>query len=353
MSKLLSPVELGDLKLANRVVMAPMTRSRATADHVPTDIMVDYYAQRASAGLIVAEGTATSAVGTGYCRTPGIYSEEQIAAWAKVTQAVHAAGGKIVLQLMHVGRVATHYNKPEGAETVAPSPVQAEIKLFTDSQGMVAPDVPRELSTAEVQSVIDEHVTAAQNARRAGFDGVELHCTSGYLPMQFMASGSNQRSDQYGGSVENRVRFPAEIISAMAQAIGAGRVGYRMRLGNPFNDIKDEDPVATAVALMKAVSHLDLAYLHMMNPHKPGLDVFELAKEHANTQLILNDSFDLSQAKAAMENGVGSAVSFGRYFIANPDLVSRFANDHVLADFDKSNVYTPGPAGYTDYPAFS
>lgn len=353
MSELYTPIDLGDIKLSNRIVMAPMTRSRASHDSLPTDIMTEYYRQRASAGLIIVEGTSPSAAGIGYCRTPGIYSESQIEAWQKVTKAVHAEGGKIVIQLMHVGRVSSEHNKPKNAETVAPSAIAANIKIFTDEHGLVAPDSPRALDTNEVKSVIEEYRVAAANARRAGFDGVELHCTSGYLPMQFMASGSNTRTDEYGGSTENRVRFPAEVLKVMAEEIGAGRVGYRLRLGNTFNDIHDEDPVATAVALMDAVSDLGLAYVHMMDPHTPGLDVFELARKHSGTQLILNDGFDAATASKAIKNGEGVAVSFGRDYIANPDLVERLKNEQPLSTFNTGNLYTPGPAGYTDYPEYS
>ena len=264
MSILFEPVRLGDLELANRIVMAPMTRSRADQHGVPTAEMVEYYRQRASAGLIVAEGTAPSASGLGYCRTPAIYNAEQIAAWKAVTDAVHAEGGLIVLQLMHVGRASSAHNKPAGATTVAPSALRARTQLFTDTAGMVDTDEPRALSLQEIAQVIEEYRQAALNAREAGFDGVELHCTSGYLPMQFMASGSNLRDDQYGGSVENRVRFPAQVLAAMASAIGAGRVALRLCPGNPFNDIDDEDPMATAVALCKAAEPMGLAYVHIM-----------------------------------------------------------------------------------------
>jgi len=259
MSILFEPVRLGELELANRIVMAPMTRSRADQQGVPTTEMVEYYRQRASAGLIVAEGTAPSADGLGYCRTPAIYSAGQIAAWKAVTDAVHAEGGLIVLQLMHVGRASSVLNQPAGAATVAPSALRARTHLFTDAAGMVDTDEPQALSLNDIAQVIEEYRQAALNAREAGFDGVELHCTSGYLPMQFMASGSNLRTDRYGGSVENRVRFPVEVLSAMAQAIGAGRVGMRLCPGNPFNDIQDDDPLATAEALCKAAEPLDLA----------------------------------------------------------------------------------------------
>lgn len=353
MSLLFEPVRLGELELNNRIVMAPMTRSRASARAVPTAEMVDYYRQRASAGLIVAEGTAPSANGLGYCRTPAIYNAEQIAAWQAVTRAVHDEGGTITLQLMHVGRAASQHNKPQDAETVAPSPLRARTQVFTDVAGMVDTDEPRALALEEIATVIEEYRRAALNAREAGFDGVELHCTSGYLPMQFMASESNQRSDAYGGSAVNRVRFPAEVLAAMATAIGAGRVGFRMCPGNTFNDIGDADPAATAVALCSAVESLGLAYLHIMRSPLATLDAFELAQRHCSSGLILNDGFDGASAAAAIEAGQGAAVSFARHFIGNPDLVERLRLGQPLVGFDRKTLYTAGARGYSDYENWS
>ena len=350
MSILFEPVRLGELELANRIVMAPMTRSRADQHGVPTPEIVEYYRQRASAGLIVAEGTAPSASGLGYCRTPAIYNEQQIAAWKAVTDAVHAEGGLIVLQLMHVGRASSAHNKPAGAATVAPSPLRARTQLFTDTAGMVDTDEPQALSLQDIALVIEEYRQAALNAREAGFDGVELHCTSGYLPMQFMASGSNLREDQYGGSVDNRVRFPAQVLAAMASAIGAGRVALRLCPGNPFNDIDDEDPLATAVALCKAAEPMGLAYVHIMRSPLAELDAFALAQRHCSNGLILNDGFDGESAEAALQAGQGDAVSFARHFIANPDLVERLRKGLPLARFDRKTLYSPGPEGYSDYP---
>ena len=350
MSILFEPVRLGELELANRIVMAPMTRSRADQHGVPTAEMVEYYRQRATAGLIVAEGTAPSASGLGYCRTPAIYNAKQIVAWKAVTDAVHAEGGLIVLQLMHVGRASSAHNKPAGAATVAPSALRARTQLFTDTAGMVDTDEPQAMSLQDIEQVIEEYRQAALNAREAGFDGVELHCTSGYLPMQFMASGSNLREDQYGGSVENRVRFPAQVLAAMASAIGAGRVALRLCPGNPFNDIDDEDPLATAVALCKAAEPMGLAYVHIMRSPLAGLDAFALAQRHCSNGLILNDGFDGESAAAALQAGQGEAVSFARHFIANPDLVERLRKGLPLARFDRKTLYSPGPEGYSDYP---
>ncbi len=350
MSILFEPLRLGELELSNRIVMAPMTRSRATAQAVPTAEMVDYYRQRASAGLIIAEGTAPSADGLGYCRTPAIYNSAQIEGWRQITRAVRNAGGRMVLQLMHVGRAASWQNKPVGARTVAPSAIRARTQVFCDGAGLVDTDEPQALSLEDIDRVIEQYRRAALNAREAGFEGVELHCTSGYLPMQFMASGSNQRSDGYGGAVANRVRFPAQVLAAMAAAIGPGRVGFRLCPGNPYNDISDADPAATAQALCEQVEPLGLAYLHIMRSPLAALDAFALARSHSSSGLILNDGFDGPSAAAAIEAGQGAAVSFARHFIGNPDLVERLRAGLPLAGFDRKTLYTKGSPGYSDYP---
>lgn len=351
MSKLFEPAEFGELKLKNRVVMAPMTRSRATNNAVPTPEMVDYYAQRASAGMIIAEGTSPSADGIGYCRTPGIYTAEQIAAWRKVTEAVHAEGGTIVLQLMHCGRVATHHNKPAGTKTVGPSAIKADVELFTDTVGMAPTDEPRELSNSEVYEVIEEYRQAALNAREAGFDGVELHGTSGYLPMQFMSETANQRTDEFGGSVENRVRFPLLVLAAMSEAIGCGRVGFRFCPGNKFNDVYDSQPAETLQALLDGIANMNLAYFHIMKAHTRKVDAFKTARENFKGALIINDGFELETASQAVAEGAADAVSFARHFIANPNLVERFISGRELAKFNRDTLYSPGPKGYIDYPA--
>ena len=350
LSHLFSPVRMGELELANRIVMAPMTRNRADAQGVPGELMVDYYAQRAEAGLIVAEGAWPSAEGQAYCRQPGIATAAHVAGWRKVTDAVHARGGCIVLQVMHGGRIGSHHIKGEGVATVAPSAIRAAGEVFTDSAGMQPYDTPRALSTDEVRAVVAEHVQAAIKAREAGFDGVELHCTSGYLPMQFMCSGTNQRTDAYGGSVANRVRFVAECLQAMAAAIGAGRVGLRFRVGNSYNDIQDEDTVATHAELLRQVKDMGLAYAHVMRAETPGVDAFALARAGFDGSLILNDGFDAAAAEAALQAGQGAAVSFARDFIGNPDLVRRLREGLALARFDRRTLYTPGAAGYSDYP---
>ena len=350
MQKLLSPTQFGALELANRIVMAPMTRSRATAvGDLVTDLHVEYYRQRASAGLIISEGTQPSPNGKGYCRTPGIYNAEQVQAWRRVTDAVHDAGGKIVCQLMHVGRVASHLNKDEGAETVAPSAITAQGEIFTE-QGMQPLDPPRALTLDEISSVIDEFRVAALNAAAAGFDGVELHCTSGYLPAQFLATGSNQRSDAYGGSVENRCRFPLEVLAVLAEAIGAERVGFRICPGHPFNDLHDDNPEETFDFFLSEAARLGLAYLHVIRMPSTGLDNLAIAKTQFGNNLIINESYDAEEAEAALAAGDGQAVSFGRPFIGNPDFVRRVREGLPLADMDVKTLYIEGPKGYIDYP---
>ncbi len=348
---LFTPLALGQLQLENRVVMAPMTRSRAGADGMPNELMLAYYRQRASAGMIISEGIAPSAAGLGYCRTPGIYSQQQVAQWRRITDAVHARGGTMVAQIMHVGRVSNSLNKPQGADTVAPSAIQARGEIYTDQAGMQPLDSPRELSTAEVGEVIEEYRQATVNAYEAGFDGVELHCTSGYLPAQFLSTGSNQRDDQYGGSVANRCRFALDVLAAMASVDGAGRVGMRICPGNPFNDLSDENPQETFDHLLQQASGLGLAYLHAIRLPRGPVDNLALGRRYFADRLIGNDSYTFEEATDAVRSGQLTAVSFGRYFIANPDLAERFREGKQLADFDLATLYTPGEDGYSSYPA--
>lgn len=351
MANLFSPGSLGDVELSNRIVMAPMTRSRAGEGDVPTALTVEYYRQRATAGLIVTEGAQPSANGKGYCRTPGIHTPEQVAAWRQVVEAVHEEGGRIALQIMHCGRIAHPDNQLPGAEIVAPSAVQARGQIYTDTAGMQDHGMPRALETAEIPGVIEEYRQATINAFEAGFDAVELHCTSGYLPAQFLSTGTNQRTDQYGGSVANRIRFVVEVLEAMGSVAGAGRVGMRICPGNPFNDLQDDDPRETFAALLDAVRPMGLAWLHVIRLPRGPVDNLALAREHFGGPLIINESYSRDEADAAIQAGEATAVSFGRPFIANPDLVERFRRNAPLADFDLATLYTPGSKGYTDYPA--
>lgn len=346
---LLSAGKLGSIDIANRVVMAPMTRNRADADGTPNDIMRDYYTQRASAGLIVAEGTWPVAAGQAYNRQPGIETVKHIKGWLAVTDAVHKAGGKIVLQIMHAGRIGSHHIKGANVPTVAPSAIQARGEVHTDSAGMQPYDMPVELSTQQVWQVIDEHRQAAKNALKAGFDGVELHCTSGYLPMQFLCSDANQRSDEFGVSVEGRAKFAEQCLRAMASIFGAGRVGLRMNPGNRFNDTKDADPKASHIALLNAISDLNLGYLHMMRAPIDSIDAFKIGREEFTGSLIINDGFDANSASQAIESNQAEAVSFARHYVSNPDFVERIASELPLTKFDRKTLYTPGALGYSDY----
>lgn len=351
MKELFDPVALGALTLRNRIVMSPMTRSRAGAGDVPTDLHAQYYGQRASAGLIVTEGVQPSPAGKGYCRTPGIYSPAQIAGWAGVARAVHAEGGLIVVQLMHCGRIAARINKADESDIVAPSAIRAKARIFTDQSGLVPMDEPRALSTEEVGAVIGEYRQAAINAREAGLDGVELHASSGYLPMQFLSSNTNRRTDRYGGSVENRIRFVIEVLEAMGEAIGFDRVGLRSSPGLGFNDIDDDDPAETYGLLFDRASDLGLAYLHLVRNVTPKVDNYALTRAHWRGPLILNNELTGTEAAAVLRSGGADAVSFGRDFIGNPDLVRRLREGIALAGHDRATVYTEGPAGFIDYPA--
>lgn len=347
MTDLFDPVKLGAIECANRVIMAPMTRSRANPDGSPTNIMTDYYAQRAGAGLIISEGVYPSADGKGYVRTPGIVSEADVAGWAKVADAVHDRGGKIVMQIMHCGRIASHHNKDADARTLAPSAIQAKGEMYTDAAGMVPFEKPEAMTDADITRTISDYAKSARLAREAGFDGVELHGTSGYLIAQFLSTGTNKRNDQWGGSLENRLRFAIKVLEAMSAEIGSDRVGLRICPGNPFNDLSDDDPEETFRALIEAINPMGLAYLHVIRMAQ-GVDNIALAKAF-NGPVILNDSYDRENAQKALDAGEAGAISFGRPFIANPDLVERMRNGRDLAKPDFKTLYTPGPEGYSDY----
>ena len=333
--------------------MAPMTRSRAAAAGVPSEIAIEYYTQRASAGLIITEGTAPSAVGQGYARTPSIYAEEQIAAWRKITDAVHAKSGRIFMQLMHVGRIGHSENRVTKEPLVAPSAIRAAGQMWTDTRQMQDNDMPRALETREIAGVIAEYAQATRNAIAAGFDGVELHSASGYLPMQFLSTGANHRTDPYGGRLENRLRFVLETLEAMAQAAGsASKIGIKISPAMQFNDIQDDNPAETYAALVNAMSPMGLAYLHVMR--SPGLaNVFELLRPLFNGPLLAGAGFDLEKGNAALASGAADFIVFGKLFVSNPDLPERFARRAALADPDPSTFYSPGPKGYIDYPALS
>jgi N-ethylmaleimide reductase len=354
MADLFSPVKLGDVELANRVVMAPMTRDRAGPDDVPTDLMVEYYRQRASAGLIVTEGTQPSPVGKGYWRTPGIHSPAQIAGWARVAEAVHGRGGRIAMQLMHVGRASVRANKALDAETVAPSAIPCPDPIPGPDGIPAATEMPRALRPEEIPAVIEEYVVAAIHARTAGMDAVELHCASGYLPMQFLSSNSNQRTDAWGGSVEGRIRFAIETLDAMAKAIGPGRVGFRICPGVTFNGMADANPAETYAALLRAVDGLGLAWCHLIHIPNTGFDALDLVRANWSGPVIENGGLSREKAQDVIAAGKADAASFGYAWIANPDLVERFRQGVPLAKADRATFYTghgDDARGYTDYPA--
>lgn len=353
MADVFSPVRLGDLDLRNRIIMAPMTRDRAGPHDEPTDLMAEYYRQRASAGLIITEGTQPSPHGKGYWRTPGIHAPVQAEGWRKVADAVHGEGGLIAMQLMHVGRASVRANKAADAETIAPSAIACPDPIPGPDGVPVPPEMPRALAAHEIAGVIAEYAAAARNARAAGIDAVELHCASGYLPMQFLSSNSNQRTDAWGGSAQNRVRFVVETLSALAEAIGPGRVGFRICPGVTFNGMADADPAETYATLLKAVDGMGLAWCHLIHIPNQSFDSLDLVRSHWSGAVIENCGLTLEKANAVIAEGKADAVSFGYAFIANPDLVERFRTGAPLAKADRATFYTghgDDARGYTDYP---
>lgn len=347
---LFTPVALGAIELANRIVMAPMTRDRAGPGDVPTALMVEYYAQRASAGLIVTEGAQPSAVGKGYWRTPGIHSAEQVEGWRAVADAVHARGGRIVMQLMHCGRVVVPANRGFDADVIAPSAIACPAPVPGPDGVPVPTATPREITVEEMPALLEEYAQAARNAIAAGLDGVELHCASGYLINQFLNPASNQRTDEYGGSAENRIRFPIAVLRALADAIGADRVGFRISPGNPYNGMDPSDPAATFGPFVKAADALGLAFCHVVDMGLPDLDTLALLRANFSGPIIANNNLKADSARALLAAGQAEAVSFGRAYIANPDLVERIAAGAPLAKPDFSLLYTGEERGYTDYP---
>ena len=345
---LFTPLTLGSVSLRNRIVMAPMTRSRADTKGVLSSLTAEYYGARADAGLIITEGTGTSEMGMGYARTPGIYNEEQVAAWKMITDAVHAKGGKIFIQLMHVGRIAHSANRNIAEAPIAPSAIRAEGMMWTDTQGMQPNDMPRALELAEISSVIAEFGEATERALRAGFDGVELHAASGYLPNQFLSPGANQRTDIYGGSIENRNRFVIETLQAMIAAAGAaGKIGIKVSPGMKFNGLDDQDCIPAYEALAQAISPLGLAYLHVM---RTGIGAEAALRKAYTGKLLVGGGFLREEAEKTLVEGRADGIVFGTPFIANPDLVTRLELDSPLQKADPATFYSPGPQGYTDYP---
>lgn len=357
--KLLSAYNLGSIALKNHVVMSPMTRSRAIGN-IPNDLMSQYYGQRSGAGLIITEGVSPSLNGLGYARIPGIFSEEQVSGWKKVTETVHSKGGKIFVQLMHCGRIGHSHNLPSGGKVVAPSAVQAGGKMWTDQEGLLDHPIPAAMSAEELKQTVQEFVVASQNAIKAGFDGVELHGANGYLLEQFLSPISNVREDNYGGSIENRCRFVLEVVEAVSQAIGKEKVGIRL---SPFGVASDmphyPEIEAEYTYLSSELNKWGIAYIHIVDhsamgaPEVPSSIKKTIRQNFANT-IILAGGFNKESAEEALNSGLGDLVAFGRPFINNPDLVHRFANDYPLSsNLDFNTFYTPGEVGYTDYPEYS
>lgn len=361
--KLFSSFKLGSTELKNRVVMAPMTRSRATGN-LPNELMAGYYGQRAGAGLIITEGTSPSPNGLGYARIPGIFSPEQTAAWQQVTAAVHAQGARIFLQLMHVGRVGSVLNLPPGAELVAPSALAMSGKIWTDGQGEQPYDLPREMTLADICHVIGEYSQAARNAVAAGFDGVEIHGANGYLITQFLDPGSNQRSDEYGGDAPRRNRFALDVATAVTAAIGRDRVGIRLSPHGVFNDMSGTySGIEEQYRLLAAeLGESGLAYVHLvdhsaMGAPKPAASTVQAVcrafRSGSGKAVILSGGYDRARAEADLASGAADLIAFGRPFIANPDLAERMVAGKQLAEADQATFYSPGAAGYTDYPAMA
>ncbi|WP_417807028.1 alkene reductase [Thioclava sp.] len=352
---LFTPTTLGQIEIANRFVMAPLTRNRAP-DLVPTDLTVQYYRQRATAGLIISEGTQISPMGQGYAWTPGIYNDEQVAGWRKVTDAVHAEGGKIVAQIWHVGRISVP-QLLDGRDPVAPSAIAAGAKTF-DGTGFVETPVPHALTVAEIVATLEDYRNAAECAKRAGFDGVEIHAANGYLIDQFLRDTSNTRTDSYGGSIENRTRFLREVVETVIGVWGPGRVGIRLSPWSNANNVGiSSDTPELFAAVVDFLNTQDLAFVHLIEGQTGGpRDYPEGAIEALRTRItapyIANNGYSHEMAEAALADGA-AAVAFGRLFIANPDLPQRFKAGADLNPLDGDHLYGGGAEGYTDYPALA
>ena len=355
MTNLLSPLALGPLSLANRIFMAPLTRCRATADHLPTALMAEHYAQRASAGLIIAEATMAMEGNSSFWKEPGIYSAAQIAGWKVVTDAVHAAGGRIFLQIWHGGR-ACHPLLNAGAQPVAPSAIAITGSEVMTPQGMQPYVTPRELRDDELPGIVAGFKKAAENALAAGFDGVEIHGANGYLLDEFLRDGANQRSGPYGGPVENRARLLLEVIAAVSEVCGSERVGVRISPLNSYNSMIDSDPVGLATWLATRLNDFNLAYLHVMRSdffQQQTGDVLTPVRAAYKGILIGNMGYSADEANQALAAGKLDAVAFGTSFLANPDLPARIKAGAALNQPDQATFYVGGPAGYTDYPALA
>ncbi|MGR7994795.1 alkene reductase [Xanthobacter sp. ZOL 2024] len=346
---------LGEMMLPNRIVMAPLTRNRAAPGFVPSDLAPDYYAQRASAGLLITEASQISQQGQGYQDTPGIYTDAQVAGWRKVTDAVHAKGGRIVIQLWHVGRVSHTALQPGGAAPVAPSALQAATKTFVNNT-FTDTSMPRALEIGEIAGIVADYRRAAANAITAGFDGVEVHAANGYLIDQFLKDGANHRTDAYGGSIANRCRFLLEVMDAVIAEIGAARTGVRLSPVSPANGISDSDPQALFNAVIEELDKRHPLYVHVVEGATGGpRDVapdfsFEALRQRFAGPWMVNNGYDLDLATRVVAEGKADLVAFGRPFISNPDLVERLRRNAPWNELDRDTLYGGGAKGYTDYP---
>ena len=366
MTSLFEPTHAGDIALANRIAMAPLTRNRAP-DAIPTELTATYYAQRATAGLIISEATAISPEGQGYADVPGLYGTEQLDGWKKVTRAVHEAGGKIVVQLWHVGRISHTSLQPGHAKPVAPSAIRAHAKTVLLKDGVPTftdTSEPRALDAEELPRIVQDYRHAARNAIAAGFDGVEIHAANGYLIDQFLKTGANQRTDDYGGSIKNRARLLLEVTRAIVDEIGGGRTGIRLSPVTPANDIVDENPQPLFDYVVRELGKLGLAYVHVIEgatggprelPDRP-FDYAELRNAYraagGKGAWMVNNGYDRALADAALANGA-DLVAFGRPFISNPDLVERLKQNAPLNELNRDTLYGGGAKGYTDYPTLA
>ncbi|HEY8975005.1 MAG TPA: alkene reductase [Burkholderiaceae bacterium] len=356
---LFDPIRIRNLQLSNRTVMSPMTRSRAVEANTPNALMAEYYAQRASAGLIVTEGTSPSPDGLGYARIPGLFDARHVAGWKLVTDAVHAAGGRIVVQLMHTGRVGHLANLPAGAQVLGPTAEALPGQMYTDSQGMQPHTPPRAMTEADIARAVDEFAQSARLAVEAGFDGVELHAANGYLIEQFLNPNVNTRTDRYGGTIAGRNRFALEVARAAAAAIGGDKVGIRLSPYGVFNGTGPfADVEAQYLALVTELSTLGLLYLHVLDHSAMGAPAVPAAikttlRRAFNGPFIAAGGFDAASAEQVLARGEADLVAFGRPFLANPDLVARMKAAAPMNDVDMDTFYTPGAKGYTDYPALA
>ena len=356
---LFQPHRLGDLTLRNRVVMAPLTRNRAThGTDAPNELNVEYYRQRAGAGLIVSEATQISQQGQGYIWTPGIYTPEHVEGWRRVTKAVHAEGGLIFLQLWHVGRISHVSLQPDHGAPVAPSAIKAKTKTYIDS-GFADVSAPRALETEEIPGIVRSYLNAAENAERAGFDGVELHGANGYLLDQFLRDGANKRTDSYGGSIDNRTRLTIEALLALCRVFPKERVGIRLSPVSHSNDLQDSNPQALFDYLVRELNALKVGYIHIVEgdtqgPRDNGVPFdFQALRSAFDGAYVANNGYDGPLAEDAIRSGRADLVAFGRAFISNPDLPERLRTGAPLAEGDRSTYYGGGAEGYTDYPALN